>query len=120
MSGTTRTLADLKDMLAVQQYGLGSVLYVGTDNLWRWRKNVGDRDHAALWGQMTQRMALPHLMGLTKRTRLESDQASYQTGGSVRVTAHLYTEGFEPMTEPSVRSGTAISERGARALSIAS
>ena len=29
-------------VIAVQQYGLGQVMFVGTDNTWRWRKNAGD------------------------------------------------------------------------------
>jgi len=90
-------------VLAVHQYGLGQVLYVGTDNFWRWRKNAGDRYHAALWGQMVQRMALPHLLGASKRTQLTSDQKSYTTGSKVTIFARLYTEGFEPMNDPTVR-----------------
>jgi len=30
-------------VVAVQQYGLGQALFVGTDNTWRWRKNVPTR-----------------------------------------------------------------------------
>lgn len=90
-------------VIALQQYGLGQVLYMGTDNLWRWRKNVGDRYHSMIWGQITQRMALPHLLGATKRTQLTSDQKSYPTGAKVTIFARLYTEGFEPIREPMVR-----------------
>ena len=91
-------------VVAKQQYGLGQVLYIGTDNLWRWRKNVGDRFHSALWGQIAQHLALPHLLGASKRTQLSSDQRNYTTGSKVTVIARLYSESFDPMTDPAVRA----------------
>ncbi len=89
-------------VLAVQQYGLGQVMYLGTDNLWRWRKNVGDRYYVSLWGQMIQRMALPHLLGESKHTQLSSDKKSYATGDRVTLLGRLYDQGFAPLTDPSV------------------
>jgi len=38
-------------VVAVHSYGAGRVLYVGTDNTWRWRYKVGDRVHATFWSQ---------------------------------------------------------------------
>ena len=61
-------------VISVQQYGLGQVLYVGTDNTWRWRKNVGDVYYTALWGQIAQRVSLQRLLGISKRTQLTSDR----------------------------------------------
>jgi hypothetical protein len=94
-------------VIALQQYGLGQVLYLGTDNLWRWRKNVADRYHAALWGQMVQRMALPHMLGAAKRTQLSSDQKTYATGSRVTIFARLFTEAYEPFKDPAVRGAYA-------------
>lgn len=91
-------------VIALQQHGAGQVLYVGTDNLWRIRRNAGDRFHAALWGQMVVRMALPHLLGGAKRTQLKTDAQTYQTGQRVSLYARLYTESFEPMKEPAVKA----------------
>jgi hypothetical protein len=89
-------------VLASQQYGLGQVLYVGTDNFWRYRKNASDTYHAMLWGQIVQRMALPHLLGASKRTQLTSDQRNYSIGDKITLFARLYTETYEPMTAPTV------------------
>jgi uncharacterized membrane protein len=90
-------------VIAMQQYGLGQVMFVGTDNLWRWRRNAGDKYHSMLWGQMTQRMALPHLLGASKRTQLMADQKKYTTGQRVTIFARLYSESFEPMQETSTK-----------------
>jgi hypothetical protein len=102
-------------VIAVQQYGLGSVLYVGTDNTWRWRKNTGETDHNRLWSQMVERMALPHLLGGSKRTQLNTDRANYSAGDRVTVFARLYSErDFSPLTEPSIR-GFFVPQDGAAA-----
>ena len=89
-------------VIAMQQYGLGQVLYVGTDNTWRWRKNAADKYHATLWGQMVQRLSLPHLLGESKKTQLSADKKKYATGDKVTIYARLYTETFEPIVEKSV------------------
>ncbi len=90
-------------VVAVQQYGLGQVMYVGTDNTWRWRKNVGDTYYTTLWGQIAQRVALPRLLGGSKRTQLTTDRQNYLTGDRVSVYARLYGVGFEPVQEPAVQ-----------------
>ncbi len=90
-------------VIALQQYGLGQVMYVGTDNTWRWRKNVGDLYYTTLWGQIAQRVSLPRLLGISKRTQLTSDRQNYLTGERVTVYARLYSAGYEPIQEPAVK-----------------
>lgn len=91
-------------VIAQQQYGLGQVLYVGTDNSWRWRRNVGDPLYTTLWGQIVQRMAMPRLLGVSKRTQITLDRHNFQTGERVKVHARLYTAGFEPLQDPVVKA----------------
>ncbi len=90
-------------VFALQQYGLGQVFYSGTDNTWRWRKNEGDQRHIAFWGQIMQRLALPHLLGESKRTQLTLDRANYFAGDRVTVYARLYDTAFQPIDVPEVR-----------------
>ena len=90
-------------VVAMQQYGQGQVLYVGTDNTWRWRKNVGDLYYTTLWGQIAQRMAMLHVLGGSRRTRLTTDRKSYVTGERVLVFARLQTASAEPLQEASVK-----------------
>jgi len=94
-------------VIASQAVGLGEVIYVGTDNLWRWRRNVGDRYEAALWGQMVERLALPHLLGLRGRTQLSTDRNAYSPGDPVTVYARLYDEAYHPITLASVAARAA-------------
>jgi hypothetical protein len=97
------TRAGKMPVVAMQQYGLGQVLYVGTDNTWRWRKNAADKYHATLWGQMVQRLALPHLLGEAKFTQLSSDKKKYATGDKVSIYARLYkAPTYDPVVDETV------------------
>jgi hypothetical protein len=89
-------------VVAFQQYGLGQVLYVGTDNTWRWRKNNGEKYYSMLWGRIVQRMALAHLLGGAKRTQLTTDKQNYVAGERVTIYGRLYNENYEPVKEASV------------------
>ncbi|MBM3877728.1 MAG: hypothetical protein FJ386_13605 [Verrucomicrobia bacterium] len=90
-------------VVALQQYGLGQAMFVGTDNTWRWRKNVGDAHYTAFWSQIAQRLALPHLIGGSRKTQLTTDRQNFVTGDRVNLFARLYRAGFEPVTDPAVR-----------------
>ncbi len=108
-------------IIAMQGYGLGQVMFVGTDNTWRWRKNVGDLYYTALWGQIVQRLSLPHLLGGSKRTQLSTDRRDYVAFDKVTIYARLYTESYEPVTDPQVKGhyespGGAVGEVPLRAL----
>ena len=92
-------------LIALQQYGVGQVLYVGTDDVWRWRKNVGDKYYTTLWGQIVQRLALPHLLGESKKTHITLDKKQYAVGERVTVYAKLYGNSFDPIASPTVTAG---------------
>jgi hypothetical protein len=93
---------DTLAVMAVQPYGRGQAMYVGTDNTWRWRRGVGDRVYAAFWGQVVQRLALPHLLGESRHAQVATDRPTYAIGDRVTVTAHVYGSGFAPLAEPAV------------------
>ena len=80
-----------RPVLALHRYGAGEVMYMGTDNLWRWRKNSGEEHHKRFWTQLVQRMALPRLSEFDRDFRLTVNRA-YRAGEPVRVTADLFGE----------------------------
>lgn len=90
-------------VLAIQQYGVGQTMFIGTDNTWRWRKNEGEKIHEMFWMQILQRMALPKLLGGTKKTQLSCDKQTYLSGEKISILARLYDQSYEPMTEPSIK-----------------
>jgi hypothetical protein len=77
-------------------------MFVGTDNTWRWRRNVGDVYYTTLWGQISQRVSIQRLLGGSKRTQLTTDRQNYLSGDRVAVYARLYNVGFDPVQEASV------------------
>ncbi|MEI9894489.1 MAG: hypothetical protein WDN28_11540 [Chthoniobacter sp.] len=89
-------------VVAQQQYGLGQVLYVGTDNTWRWRRNADERYYPILWGQIAQKLGLAHLLGGSKRTQISADKQSYAVGERVTIYARLYTADFHPLKDAAV------------------
>ncbi len=98
-------------VIAVQQYGLGQVMFVGTDNTWRWRKNAGDFYYTAIWGQISQRVSIQRLLGISRRTQLSTDRQNYMTGDRVTVFARLYSGvGFDPVQEDSVKGSFGLSD----------
>ncbi len=97
-------------IIARHQYGLGQVLYVGTDNTWRWRRNEGDRLYTRFWGQIAQRMAQQQSIGADKRTQITLNKENFMTGDRVRVYARLYQAGYEPLAKKEVGGVYAIGE----------
>lgn len=87
----------------LHRYGAGQVLFVGTDETWRWRKNVGDQYYARLWGQTVQRLAMTRQLSGAKRTQLIADRQQYFSGERVTIYGRLYTPAFQPVTETVVR-----------------
>jgi hypothetical protein len=103
-SPTRSTRYGKMPVVAAQQYGMGQVMFIGTDNTWRWRKNKGDEQYVTLWGQVVQRLALPHLLGASKRTQLTLDKKEYVTNEKVNLYARLYTEAYTPITQDKVKA----------------
>jgi hypothetical protein len=63
-------------VIVTHMIGNGQVLFCGTDETWRWRKDVGDKYYVRYWGQLLYQMGLPHLLGDNgKRVTFTQNQA---------------------------------------------
>ncbi|HEX4084081.1 MAG TPA: hypothetical protein VHY22_04160 [Chthoniobacteraceae bacterium] len=91
-------------VFASQQYGVGQVFYLGTDQLWRWRRGAGVDEYPMLWGQIVQGAALAHLLGSSKKTQLSVDKEEHNVGDPVTVFARLYNDTFQPISDPQVQA----------------
>ncbi len=89
-------------LIVMQPFGVGHVLFVGTDNTWRWRRNTGEALHARLWGQFVQRLAMPKLIGQNKRVQVAVDRRRYDLGQPVIVTARVFDRDYRPVDRPSL------------------
>ncbi|GAA5140929.1 VWA domain-containing protein [Prosthecobacter algae] len=60
--------------------GAGAVLYLGTDDLWRWRYQVGDLYHQRLWMQLAAWIAAPPFQAEDKQISIGTDRLRYTPG----------------------------------------
>ncbi len=89
-------------VMAAQRFGKGQVLWIGSDELWRWRKQPGAAYHRRLWGQIVTSYGLAHLLGANSRVQLETDRPEYAVGDKAQITARIVDAAFNPATAPSV------------------
>jgi hypothetical protein len=96
---------DVKPMpiVATQFYGKGQVLFVGTDETWRWRDGTADRLTARFWGQIAMQLGLPHLLGNSKRTQLDLERGIAVLGRPGGVKARLLDSKYDPVIRPEVK-----------------
>jgi hypothetical protein len=99
-------------VFATQGYGAGTCVYLGTDETYRWRSDVGEKYYSILWGQIMQSLALELLEGGSARTQLKSDRREYVVGDKISITGRAYNEGFTPLIAPSVEGTLKITISG--------
>lgn len=75
-------------IIAYQQVGEGTVLYLGMDSTWRWRQNVGDRYFGRFWGQAIRFVAPSGNDRLPKErpSRIEFSPLLPRPGESINLT----------------------------------
>ena len=63
-----------------QTVGAGAVLYLASDELWRWRYQVADLYHQRLWVQLAAWIAAPPFQAENKTLALGTDRLRYGAG----------------------------------------
>jgi len=84
--------ADRKKQLPVmvwRRLGAGSVLWLGTDELWRWRYEVADQNHQRFWMQIASWIAAPPFLVENDRISLGTDRLRYQEGDTAELRVRL-------------------------------
>lgn len=92
-------------LIATQFYGKGQVIFLGTDETWRWRWNHHDKYFIRFWGQLIYQAGLPSLLGDSARrvqTALERSQAVLGQPGSVYV--RLLDKDYNPRRDAQVEA----------------
>jgi hypothetical protein len=83
---------DRSAAIVAQPYGLGKVLWVGTDGTWRWRHRVGDAYHHRFWGQVMRWAASNKLAAGNRSVRFGPLEPRVDEDEGVRIQARI-TEG---------------------------
>ncbi len=63
-----------------RQVGAGAVLYLATDDLWRWRYQVADLYHQRLWMQIAAWIAAPPFQAENNTLSIGTDRLRYTPG----------------------------------------
>jgi hypothetical protein len=71
------------------RFGAGNVLYVGTDETWRWRNGRGEAYPERFWVQLLRAMARPSLGLGSEEVRVAVDPQRCTAGDAVRVEVEL-------------------------------
>jgi len=80
---------DSAAVIAAQPYGLGKVLWVGTDGTWRWRYRAGDAYHHRFWGQVVRWAALRQLGAGNSLVRFGAVKPRVSEGDGTSIQARI-------------------------------
>jgi hypothetical protein len=79
-------------IVASHPYGLGKVLWIGTDGTWRWRFRVGDQYHHRFWGQIVRWSVEEQLAVGNRLVRFGPDRSRVPEEDGVILRARLSNE----------------------------
>lgn len=85
-------------VIAVQAFGAGEAVYIGTDETYRWRSRVGEKHYSQVWGAIMQSMSLKRLEGASARTQLKPERERYFVGDKVVVSGKIFQDGYDVLT----------------------
>ncbi len=90
-------------VLATHFFGKGQVVWLGTDETWRWRWNFEDRYFVRFWGQLVYQLGLPSLLGdSAKRASMALDRSRAVVGRSNTIYVRLLDKDFNPRKDQKV------------------
>jgi hypothetical protein len=86
-------------LIAHHYAGQGRVLFVGTDETFRWRQNVGERFFYRFWGQATRFVARRDTKG-SKKSWMEVRPLRAQPGENAEIELMAFGPNGAPLTDP--------------------
>jgi hypothetical protein len=83
-------------VIAFQRFGSGRVLYMGTDETWRWKVLEGGQIHRTFWSNAVRYLSTlkPRLVDIY----LAEGKESYNVGMEIKIKARAFTEKYQPVT----------------------
>lgn len=83
-------------LMALQMYGSGPVLYMGTDDTWRWRPIEDAKYHKRFWNNVISFLATLEM----SRVIITTGGDTFNVGDKIKVEAEAYDKEFKPITDP--------------------
>ncbi len=101
--GTDRSSDGVRiPLLVTKTYGLGKILFMGTDGAWRWREGVEDKYHYRFWGQVARWMAYQRQMADGDGIKLSYNPSRPKVGSTITLDANVEGIGGEPLQKGNV------------------
>lgn len=92
-------------LLATQFYGRGQVVYLGSDESWRWRWNHQDKYFVRFWGQLIYQVGLPSLLGdSARRAQMALERSKATLGDKESVFVRLLDKDYGPRKDAQVEA----------------
>ncbi|MCX6898349.1 MAG: hypothetical protein NT105_06570 [Verrucomicrobia bacterium] len=89
-------------LLVTQYYGIGKVLFLGSDNTWRWRFKVADENFHRFWGQIIRWAARSPFSARDQHVMIGTARDEFGEGDPVKVEARVLGADFSPLNDSEV------------------
>jgi von Willebrand factor type A domain len=99
-------------VIAIQGYGSGECVFIGTDETYRWRSRTGEKHYAKIWGSIMQSLSLGRLEGASLRTQLKAERPRYFVGDKVVLSGKIFNEKFGLLTAGTLQGKLSIRSPG--------
>ena len=90
--------AGANPVIAVQYYGKGRVLYIGSDETWRWRYVSDGQVHRRFWSNAVDFLASGKLQ--RQRVIITTGPDRFTVGQTLRVKVEAYERDYSPLKDP--------------------
>jgi hypothetical protein len=90
-----------RPLIATMLDGRGYTLFIGVDELWRMRKEVGDKYFYRFYGEAVRFLATYKMLGGNKRFKIMTELETYTLDDPVRISVDVLDRDYEPSRAPS-------------------
>jgi len=91
-------------VLVTRLFGGGQVVYMATDQTWRWRYRVADRYHTRFWNQLLEAIMQPPYEVRDQYIAIATGSPQYTAGQSATIRARLRDAGGRPVGDAIVEA----------------
>ncbi len=90
-------------ILATHYAGKGQVIWLGTDETWRWRWNYQDKYFVRFWGQLIYQAGLPHMLrDGAKRVQMALEHSQATLNKPSKIFVRIVDKDFNPRKDATV------------------
>ncbi len=89
--------------IVFHSYGKGTVLFMGFDSTWRWRKEFGDRYFRDYWSKAVQFLGLPHLLNESAQSTIFIGKETCYSGEKISIRAKVSNPDYSPVITDAIK-----------------